>query len=112
MEAIFAAGIRPKGWLMVHEAPKLLPANVEERDVPTPNTWLSPRTRQHTKTALKTIATVLGGLAVATGTVALAVAALVAFLPVVLIAGAILIDPILVAVTEDGYWVEIDRWDS
>lgn len=111
MDAIFAAGIRPKGWLLVHEAPKYLPANVEEREVPTPTTLLSPRTRQQVKTALKTVGTVMGTLAVATGTAALAIAAVVAFLPVALISGAILIDPILVAVTEDGFWVEIDRWD-
>lgn len=112
MDAIFAAGIRPKGWLVVHEAPKQLPAHIEERNVPTPNTRLSPKTWQQARLALKTVGAVLGGLAVATGTIALAVAAMVAFLPVVLIAGAILIDPILVAVTEDGYWVEIDRWDA
>jgi hypothetical protein len=112
MDAIFVAGIRPTGWLLVHEAPKLLPANVEEVEAPTPNTILSPKARQQTRSALKAVGTVLGGLAVATGTVALAVAAVVAFLPVILIAGLILIDPILVAVTEDGFWVEIDRWDA
>jgi hypothetical protein len=27
-----------------------------------------------------------------------------------LLAGMVMLDPILVAVTEDGYWIEIDRW--
>ena len=112
MDAIFSAGIRPQGWLIVHEAPKQLPANIEERDVPTPIVWLDPQTRQQVRNTLKYIGTGLGALAVATGTAALAIFAALAFLPLVLIAGVILIDPILVAVTEDGFWVEIDRWDA
>jgi hypothetical protein len=32
--------------------------------------------------------------------------------PALLVVGAVVVDPILVAVTEDGYWVEIDRWWS
>ena len=48
---------------------------------------------------------------------AVAVSAVVAVLamPLFLIGGIgalVLVDPVLIAVTEDGYWVEIDRWYS
>ena len=47
-----------------------------------------------------------------TAAVALAAvgAATLVAIPLTLMLGAALLDPILVAVTDDGYWVEIDRW--
>ena len=115
VQTIFAAGLRPKGFVVVHEAPKLLPAprqqKIESVRIPALPTQL--------KSTLKLVCTGLGvlggGLAIAGAAVlavtALSIAAIVA-LPAFLIVGAIVVDPILVAVTEDGYWVEVDRWDS
>ncbi len=53
------------------------------------------------------VAAVAGLVMVAAAVVALAS---VLLLPAILMIGALGVDPILVAVTEDGYWIEIDRW--
>jgi hypothetical protein len=42
---------------------------------------------------------------------ALAAAFIVCPWPFLLI-GLVMVDPILIAVTEDGYWIEIDRWNQ
>ena len=81
VKAIYAAGIRPAGWVVVHDAPPLL-APPETQRPPVPAIW-------------KYLA-VMGGLA----------ALLVTYLGV----AALLVDPILVAVTPAGDWIEIDRW--
>ncbi len=81
VKAVYASGIRPAGWVVVHDAPPLL-APPETQRPPVPAIW-------------KYLA-VMGGLA----------AVLVTFLGV----AALLVDPILVAVTPDGDWIEIDRW--
>ena len=115
VRAIYAAGLRPQGFVLVHEAPPLLPAPDQHQVDAIHFPVLSPEV----KSALKAAAGTLGAVAVAVGALAgmaaLAVAALsvaaVLALPVMLVAGVALVDPILVAVTEDGYWVEIDRWD-
>jgi len=81
VKAVYASGIRPAGWVVVHEAPPLLVAPETQRP-PVPAIW-------------KYLA-VMGGLA----------ALLVTFIGV----AAMLVDPILVAVTPAGDWIEIDRW--
>jgi hypothetical protein len=114
VQAIFAAGLRPKGFVVVHEAPMLLPAPVQDQ----PNTLRLSVLPDQFKSGLKVVGTVLGVLATflvaATGLVLLAVAAVslavILAVPVALMVGAAVIDPILVVVTEDGYWIEIDRW--
>jgi hypothetical protein len=114
VQDIFAAGIRPKGFVLVHEAPKLLSAPPAEQSqglrMSALPDWL--------RSGLKVTGTGLGvaGLALVAipGLVVLAVAALslaaMVMAPALLVVGAVVVDPILVAVTEDGYWVEIDRW--
>jgi len=72
------------------------------------------------KSLLTVVASAVGivalGLVAVAGLAVLAVAALfiaaALALPIALVAGAVGVDPILVAVTEDGYWVEVDRWSS
>jgi len=114
IQAIFGAGIRPQGFVLVHEAPMMLTAPdglpSSERDVAIRESqWPG-------HSGLTELGAVLGaGVAAASGLAALAVGALAliaAVLPITLMAGALMLDPILVAVTEDGYWVEIDRWDT
>lgn len=111
MDAVYEAGLRPIGWLIVHEAPKQLTSGIQEK-VEIPNRLVTPKTQAFMKSALKTTGTVLGALALASGTALLLVGAIALIVPAFLIAGAVVLDPILVAVTEDGYWVEIDRWDK
>lgn len=104
VQAIFAAGLRPKGFVLVHEAPPLLspPAGAKPD-----NAKLSPQPT-HENESLDEMLKALGtGLAVLS---ALAVSALAFLGTVGLAAGAVLIDPILIAVTEDDHWIEIDRW--
>jgi len=109
VQAIFAAGIRPKGFVLVHEAPMLLPAPKETQEqTPQPRWALNPETTQKTIEALSfgvsTLAKVMAGAV----TLVTAVGSVV--LPAIFLTGLALIDPILIAVTEDDYWVEIDRW--
>jgi len=104
--AIFAAGIRPKGFVLVHEAPMLLPAPKEEQAESFQPVWmLNPATTQKAIGTLNfgvtALANVLAGAATLVATV---------ILPAIFLTGAALIDPILIAVTEDDTWVEIDRW--
>ena len=102
IQAIFEVGLRPKGFVIVHEAPKLLPA---------------PEVIEHKPTAVPTnhpgikpwITGLLGTVAIAIP-IAAAVASMI--VPATLAVGAVLVDPILVAVTEDDTWIEIDRWWS
>lgn len=102
IQAIFAIGLRPKGFVIVHEAPKLLPApkviEPEPMDVPTNSLDDKPW-----------ITGFLGATANAASITA-AIASMI--VPATLAVGAVLLDPILVAVTEDDTWIEIDRWWS
>lgn len=111
VQTLYEAGLRPKGFVMVHEAPALLAA---------PARTLEQSTRHFdvTDSERKSALLAAGGgaaAAVATaGALALVVASVVAVaafaLPLFAVAGAVAVDPILVAVTDDDYWIEIDRW--
>lgn len=110
IQAIYAAGLRPKGFVLVHEAPPLLPTSVLEAPSALGN--ISPNANlDQIKGIARAGAGVLGTVAVATGAVALGVAALLLLLPALLIAGVLVLDPILIAVMEDDAWIEIDRWE-
>jgi len=102
IQAIFAMGLRPKGFVIVHEAPKLLPAP----EVVEPEIAIAPSITFGFKPLITGL---LGAMAVAIPVTA-AVASMI--VPATLAVGAVLIDPILVAVTEDDTWIEIDRWWS
>lgn len=106
VSAIFAAGIRPKGFILVHEAPMFLPAPQEEQEQFLEAQWmLDPESTQKVIEKLSfgvtTLAKVMAGAVTLATTV---------ILPAIFLTGAALLDPILIAVTEDDYWVEIDRW--
>ena len=116
VHAIFLAGIRPQGFVLVHEAPKLLkaPQGTGSRGQgPTVETWLG-------RSTIKWISAVGGALVLAVAAVAglvMVAAALIALasvliVPAVLMAVALGVDPILVAVTDDDHWIEIDRWNT
>jgi hypothetical protein len=107
IQAIYAQGFRPKGFVVVHEAPMLLSA-------PKTKETSQIDTRSKTKTYLKVIGTAALGIGALAGAAVALVSVLVIggvlLLPMAMVAGAILIDPILIAVTEDDHWIEIDRW--
>ena len=106
IQTIFEVGIRPKGFVIVHEAPKILTGPVEEPAKPS-------RQLPDLKTAGKDLAIGAVGLAGFALLLVSAVAAAAAIaIPAALLAGAVMIDPILIAVMEDDTWIEIDRWDT
>ena len=101
IQTLFANGIRPKGFVIVHEAPRLLTApkpvpqhaapQVFPPEVEKPKAATSPTdaiTSIFSSALFGTIITVIGALFM----------------------GIAMIDPIVVAVMEDNCWVEIDRW--
>ena len=114
VQSIFEAGIRPEGFVLVHEAPKLLAGPPEKE----PESLQMGALPDGLRSKLKAIGMGLGAVGLALvaipGLVALAVVALslagLVIAPVALVVGAVVVDPILIAVTEDGYWVEVDRW--
>ena len=73
LQAIFSAGIQPKGFVVVHEAPKLLPSPI--REMPGPTGWLAPHPKL--KAAFKMASYALGILAA--GIVAVSGALVMAF---------------------------------
>ena len=86
IQAVYASGYQPAGWVVIHEAPKLLEA---------------PKSIELKKPNLGKILAVLGGVAAFGGLAA-------AIIP--LLGVAAVVDPILVLVTPEMDWIEIDRW--
>jgi len=100
LEIIRQAGIRVKGIILAHEAPRILGA---------PGPMKEPKTAQNTKTndnvgydVLPTLKTVVGVLAGVLGA-ALAVAGIFFIV-------AIRLDPALIVVLEDGTHLEVMTW--
>jgi len=81
IQTIYQEGIRPLHWVVVHEAPFLLSA---------------PKPEKQKKPHLLPYLALLGGLG--------------AFLAATLITTAAVVDPILIAITPEFDWIEIDRW--
>ena len=96
---VYAAGLRPKGFVIIHEAPKILQSPSMTSSEPA----RIPEFVQHSGNAARLVGQVAGAVARLAATVGVA-------LPVALVTLALLIDPILVAVTEEDDWIEIDRW--
>jgi hypothetical protein len=78
IKTVFASGIRPQAWVVIHEAPPLLAA---------------PQQRKASGVVAQLFG--LGALGSLLG---------------MLVATAAVVDPILVAITPEGDWIEIDRW--
>lgn len=103
LHIIYEDGIRPQGFVMVHEAPMQLKGPAD------------PQKPKLDKEALKKIGGAALGLGVLSGSLVVAAGIAVfgslLILPAGLLATVALIDPILVAVMPDSTWVEIDRWE-
>ena len=107
IKTIYHAGFRPKGFVVVHEAPK---------------TFQAPRPEQSTRRMLPTStisqsvpnadspssASNPGAVADSFGSF---FSILTTMLFPMLFIGLLALDPIVVAVMEDNSWIEIDRWD-
>lgn len=93
IHTIYSQGLHPQGFVMVHEAPMQL-------------TDPSPNAREKGPVQWEAVGQVVGGVARVLGMLMLGGM----LLPVGLLAGLIMLDPILIAVTQDNYWIEIDRW--
>ncbi|MCW5856186.1 MAG: hypothetical protein KIT46_09095 [Anaerolineales bacterium] len=104
IQAIYAAGIRPQGFVVAHEKPNQIPASIPEtvegEFVVRPGYDFTIDVGKVVNVGFKLV----GAVAVA----GLAVAGVV--LPAAFAVGsALLLDPILIAVA-DNVWTEVDRW--
>ena len=81
IKTIYQEGIRPMHWVVVHEAPFLLSA---------------PKPEKEKKPRILPYLALLGGLGV--------------WLATTIITTAAIVDPILIAITPEFDWIEIDRW--
>jgi hypothetical protein len=109
IQTLFENGHRPKGFFIIHEAPKELAPTIQKPEIPKTDK-ISPEFKAKLRSALSVSGKALGGVAVLAGSLTLGLIAILVALPVIVLGAAIVIDPILVAVTEDNTWVEIDRW--
>ncbi len=103
VQAIYEAGLRPRGFVLVHEAPRLLAAP--------PQNQLSPQgqNKSWARAEFSTLLTSSLARDVALGLTTIVVVTIATLFATAVVAAAA-IDPILVAITEDNYWVEVDRW--
>jgi len=92
IQTIFSEGLRPQGFVVVHEAPMQLTAPIPVLPERKPLEW------QQVGNVAAIIAKGLGLLVLGS-----------LLLPLGLL---VVLDPILVAVTQDNYWIEIDRWQA
>lgn len=105
VQAIYEAGIRPKAFVIAHEAPSQLEAPTPGPQISKLEMWLR-QGATYSGPIIKGVATV-----VTTVVLPLAVATVGAGLLLSLgLVAAVLSDPCLIAVTEDNVWIQIDYW--
>lgn len=95
IQTIYTAGLRPQGFVVVHEAPRLLSVPANQAPNPTDQTG-DPLGSSSLYSLAAGLGTVLGIMAKLVFAVTLV--------------GLVALDPIVIAVMDDGSWVEIDRW--
>ena len=101
VQQIFAEGLLPKGFVIVHEAPKMLRAGpTQPSKIPTYTTE-NPIEFEEGRSGINSLGSLFSKIA----------GSLLLF-PLTLFSVALIIDPILVVVTQDDVWIEIDRWDT
>lgn len=123
LQVLLSAGVQIKAVVLFHEIPGVARRrSTWESLVVHVNLWLQQESPIVVEQALEALASTLkkhapvlgrlllsGGTAVLTG---IALVALAAVLAAPAVIGVALSDPCLVVVTEDGYWIEVDRWDE
>ncbi len=104
VQAIFQAGIRPKAFVIAHEAPSQIAPPPDAPKV-SPFEFWARQAAGRSLTVLKVMGTVVAVVApillMVLGVSALALLGLTS---------AILTDPCLIVVTEDNVWIQIDSW--
>ena len=103
VQTLFANGIRPQGFVVVHETPRLLGRSSREPEPAARRT--APRFQGNSETGSSVTQTLLSA-------VTKAVVGSLPFLFGTIALGMAMIDPIVAAVMEDGSWIEIDRWET
>lgn len=106
VQAIYQAGIRPKAFLVAHEATPQLPAPAGTPRQAKLEFWAS-QLAGHSETLLQVagvVVTTLSAVLVAAG------AGLGLLVLLGLAGAAALVDPCLIVVTEDDVWIVIDAW--
>ena len=83
IEAVYKAGIQPQAWVVVHEAPMVLPETTATK-------------KNQKRPFVLPYLIALGGLGI--------------WLASTVITTVAIVDPILIAITPDNDWIEIDRW--
>ncbi len=104
VQALYEAGIRPKAFLILHEAPPLLAAPDGAPEFSRAQYWAR-QAAKYSVTALGVTAKIL----LVAVPLALAVVG-VGALATIGLASAVLVDPCLIAVTDNDVWVQIDYW--
>lgn len=106
IHAIYIAGIRPKAFVIAHEAPKQLAAPAGAPQV-SRFEFYAGQLAEHSAT----VARAAGRVLVTVAPIILAGVGMT-LMAMVGLAGAVLTDPCLIAIMEDDVWVEIDSWMS
>lgn len=116
LKALDVAGIRPRGFVIIHDAPRALPSPAPRRSsVPETPSKKGLSIPPQVVVAAEGVVVGIMVLPLVMKLVVAAVSAVLAALVVPalavgLVGAALLVDPVLVAVTEDGYWIVIDQW--
>ena len=110
IRGVYASGLRPHGFVVVHEAPMALDTPKLGKPLFLPASTIKVETVPKVNPAVTPapISSSLEGLAQGLAGV-LSVFATMIF--PMLFFGLLALDPIVVAVMEDGCWIEIDRWN-
>ncbi len=109
VRAIYAAGIRPKAFLIAHEAPKQIAPPSETRIVSPAEYWTK-RAGDGALTVLKAAGQVASMIVPVLVTVLGAGLMLSLTFVGAVAAAALVADPCLIAVTEDDVWIQLDYW--
>lgn len=117
LEALLASGVTPKGVVVFHEltVTALRPPTVWEQQSAQLTHWVQQELPVLAERVAQTIAhhaPIVGKAALDLSLVITRGIAAVVWGTAGVIAQAVINDPCLVLVTEDDYWVEIDRWFS
>jgi hypothetical protein len=102
IQSLYANGIRPIGFVVVHEAPRML--STPQKTAGPKASQAAPIPERIAGTKPVTFESVISSLAAGLSPLAMIFGAI--------FMGLIMIDPILVVVTEEGEWIEIDRWNT
>ncbi len=106
VRAIYAAGIRPKTFVIAHEARPEFPAPKEQPETTPIEIWAKYLASQSVVVA-KVAGTVLTSVVVPLVAAGVSLGLLTTLGVLSTVA---MIDPCLVAITEDNMWIEIDSW--